>query len=325
MKPQAVMRASESDQIEALRGSLARVVARWTRGVEQFPTAIPNLTFYRREAPTQPEICMVEPGIALLVQGAKRVLLGDEVYPYDIKRFLITSLDLPAMMQIVEASSDTPYLGLVLKLDLRVVVELMVQSRLPPPPGRQPSGRGMVLGETTPLLLDAFKRLLDLLDEPDAIPVLAPLIQREIYYRLLMDDQGSRLWQIASVGSQSHRIARAIDWLKSNYARPLRIDELAGHVQMSTSSFHQHFRQLTAMSPLQFQKWLRLNEARRLMLSEHLDAATAAFRVGYESPSQFSREYGRLFGAPPRRDIEGLRRLSGTGALAASTHSASIS
>ena len=160
-------------------------------------------------------------------------------------------------------------------------------------------------------LLAPFDRLLALLDEPAAIPVLAPLIEREIHYRLLLSDQAARLWQIASVGSQSHRIAKAIDWLKTNYARPLRVDELAAHVQMSLSSLHHHFRQLTAMSPLQYQKWLRLNEARRLMLNERHDAASAAFMVGYESPSQFSREYGRLFGAPPKRDIEGLR-LQGT-------------
>ena len=169
-------------------------------------------------------------------------------------------------------------------------------------------GVGIGLGSVTPVLLEAFKRMLDLLDDPGAIPVLAPLIEREIHYRLLKSDQAARLWQIASVGSQSHRVAKAIDWLKTNYTATLRIDDLASRVQMSTSSLHQHFRQLTAMSPLQYQKWLRLNEARRLMLNENLDAASAAFEVGYESPSQFSREYTRLFGTPPKRDIEGLRR-----------------
>ena len=138
--------------------------------------------------------------------------------------------------------------------------------------------------------------------------MLAPLIERETHYRLLKSDQATRLWQIASVGGQGHRIAKAIDWLKTNYTRTLRIEDLAAHVQMSPSSLHQHFRQLTAMSPLQYQKWLRLNEARRLMLNENSDAASAAFEVGYESPSQFSREYARLFGTPPKRDIEGLRR-----------------
>ena len=151
--------------------------------------------------------------------------------------------------------------------------------------------------------------MIDLLAEPKDIPILAPIIQREILYRLLVGDQGVRLRQMASVRSQSHQIARAINWLKGNFTRPLRIDDLATQVHMSTSTFHHHFRTLTAMSPLQYQKWLRLNEARRLMLTEHADATTAAFNVGYESPSQFSREYARLFGSPPLRDITSLRQL----------------
>jgi len=152
--------------------------------------------------------------------------------------------------------------------------------------------------------------LIDLLDEPEDIPILAPIILREIFYRLLMGDQGPRLRQMASAGSQSQQIARAIDWLKGNFTRPLHIDDLARQVNMSISTFHHHFRELTAMSPLQYQKWLRLNEARRLMLTENEDAATAAFQVGYESPSQFSREYSRLFGAPPLRDITSLRQTA---------------
>lgn len=307
MEQQADMPYDEAEQIEALRESLAQGVSRWTAGVNQFATVIPNLTFYRSEMPTQLTSCMVEPSVAIVVQGAKRMLLGGDAYAYDGRRFLITSLDLPVMMQVVGASPEKPYLGMVLKLDLRQMAELMVQSSLLPPREQQ-DDRGMILSQTTPQLLDAFMRLLKLLDEPDAaISVLAPLIQREIYYRLLVSDQGMRLWQIASVGSQSHRIARAIDWLKSRYAQPLRIDKLASLVQMSTSSFHHHFRLLTAMSPLQFQKWLRLNEARRLMLTEQLDASTAAFQVGYESPSQFSREYSRLFGVPPLRDLKRMQ------------------
>jgi len=159
-------------------------------------------------------------------------------------------------------------------------------------------------------LLTAFQRLIDLLDEPKDIPILASIIQREIFYRLLVGDQGTRLRQMASAGSQSQQIARAIDWLKGNFTQPLRIDHLATQVNMSTSTFHHHFRALTAMSPLQYQKWLRLNEARRLMLAENQDAANAAFQVGYESPSQFSREYGRMFGAPPLRDITSLRQMT---------------
>jgi AraC-like DNA-binding protein len=242
------------------------------------------------------------------------VLLGEDAYLYDACRFLVTSVDLPAIGEIIEASPETPFLALVMKLDQRAITELMVEGRLPPPRA-EPTGRGMAVGQATLPLLQAFQRLIDLLDEPDDIPVLAPLIQREIVYRLLVSPLGSRLCQIASVGSQSHRIARAIDWLKTHANEPLRVEELAASVQMSTSTFHHHFRALTAMSPLQFQKWLRLNEARRLMLTEHLDASTAAFRVGYESPSQFGREYHRLFGAPPLRDIMGLRQAAARGSI----------
>jgi transcriptional regulator GlxA family with amidase domain len=168
----------------------------------------------------------------------------------------------------------------------------------------------MATGEVTLPLLAAFQRQIDLLDEPEDIPILAPIIQREIFYRLLVGDQGTRLRQMASVGSQSQHIARAIDWIKGNFTQPLRIDDLAKQVNMSTITFHHHFRTLTAMSPLQYQKWLRLNEARRLMLTERLDAATSAFQVGYESPSQFSREYSRLFGTSPLRDITNLRQVA---------------
>ncbi len=320
MAPQRQAKRSEqAEEFEAVRSSLAERIARWTVGVEQFATPNPSLTLYRHNAPTEPMSCMVEPAIALTVQGAKRALLGDDVYAYNRHRFLITSLNLPVVLQVVEASRETPYLSLVLRLDERAIAEMVMQSKVPPPSREQPVSRGIILGETTAVLLEAFNRLVRLLDEPDAIPVLAPLIQREIFYRLLMSRQGALLWQIASVASQSHRIARAIDWLKSNFAQPLHVDELAALARMSTSRFHHHFRQLTSMSPLQFQKWLRLNQARQLMLTEHLDASSAAFQVGYESPSQFSREYSRQFGAPPRRDIERLLHRHDIGTTGAGT------
>lgn len=299
----------EARTLDALHIAMVESIGSRTTGNMDSPTAIANLVFFRREEPMPPAICLVEPSIVLVVQGEKQMLVGGEAYPYDINRFLITSLDLPANSQVITASLEKPCLGLVLKLDLRIMAELIAQGGLPFPAERSSDkGVGIGLGTVTPVLLEPFKRLLDLLDEPETIPVLAPLIEREIHYRLLRSDQAARLWQIASVGSQGHRVAKAIDWLKMNYTETLRIDDLAAHVQMSPSSLHQYFRQLTAMSPLQYQKWLRLNEARRLMLNENSDAASAAFDVGYESPSQFSREYTRLFGAPPKRDIEGLRR-----------------
>lgn len=289
--------------------ALGKSIARWTGNGEQHTTAVPGLALFRRDEPTEPVTGMYEPSICLVAQGAKRVQLGDDTYVYDAHHYLITSVHLPTVVQIIEASREKPYLGLRFKFDQKEISRLMVDSNLPPPRARQ-SSRGMATGEVTLPLLTAFLRLIDLLAEEQDIPILAPVIQREIIYRLLVGDQGARLRQIASAGSQSHQIARAIGWLKDNFTQPLRIDDLAAEVRMSISTFHHHFRSMTALSPLQFQKNLRLQEARRLMLTEHLDAATAAFQVGYESPSQFSREYNRLFGAPPLRDITSLRQVA---------------
>jgi AraC-like DNA-binding protein len=300
--------------IATMQAEMARVIERHTQGVADCATSILDLNLFRREAPARPIVCMVEPSIVMVAQGTKRLLVGGEGYAYDAERFLITSLDLPANSEVVDASASKPCVGLVLKLDIRLLAELIAHDPEPPRPERSPRS-GVGVGVITGALLEPIVRLLVLLDEPAAIPVLAPLIQREIHYRLLATDQAPRLRQIVSVGSQSHRVARAIDWLKLNYTKPLRIEELATLAQMSSSGLHHHFRQLTGMSPLQYQKWLRLNEARRLMLSDGTDAATAAFGVGYESPSQFSREYARLFGAPPRRDVEALRPAVGRPAL----------
>lgn len=298
---------SATDQaLEVLQARLAAVIGSSTTGDEDRATAVPGLGFFRREKVTDPCPCLIEPSVVLVVRGAKQLLIGDRAYRYDIGRFLIASLDLPGASQVLEASADDPYLGLALRLDMRLLAELMPHVSLPP---REQTGDGSAaLGTITPALLEPFVRLAALTGQPDEIAVLAPLITREIHYRLLRSDVAPRLMQIASVGSQSHRVGRAIDWMKAHYAQPLSIADLAGHVQMSPSSLHHHFRQLTAMSPLQYQKWVRLNEARRMMLNENMDAASAAFEVGYESPSQFSREYSRLFGAPPKRDIGALRQ-----------------
>jgi len=303
------MRDIENNSMEVALDSFGKSIARWTEQGEQHVTAVPGLSLFRRDEPTGPISGMYEPSICLVAQGAKRVLLGDDTYVYDAHHYLITSVHLPTIVQITTASREKPYLGLRLKLDQREISLLMVDSNLPPPRAQQ-SSRGMATGEVTLPLLTAFQRLIDLLAEQKDIPILAPIIQREIIYRLLVGDQGERLRQIASTGSQSQQIARAIDWLKGHFTRPLRIDDLATQVNMSTSTFHHHFRTLTAMSPLQFQKSLRLSEARRLMLTERLDATTAAFQVGYESASQFSREYSRFFGAPPLRDITNLRQIA---------------
>jgi AraC-like DNA-binding protein len=304
----------DNDSREVAIKSLGKSIARLTEKGELHTSAVPGLSLFRREEPTGPISGTYEPSICMVAQGAKRVRLGDDTYVYDAHHYLITSVHLPTVVQITEASTEKPYLGLRLMLDLREISQLMVDSNLPQPKVQQ-SSRGMATGDVTLPLLTAVQRLIDLLGEQQDIPILAPIIQREIIYRLLVGDQGERLRQIATTGSQSQQIARAIDWLKVNYTQQLRIDDLAAKASMSSSTFHHHFRSMTALSPLQYQKQLRLQEARRLMLAERMDAANAAFQVGYESPSQFSREYNRLFGAPPLRDIVNLRQMS-TGEMA---------
>lgn len=270
------------------------------------PTSIEALHVYRFEAPTLPHGLVQSPSVCIIAQGAKRVHLGEEHYDYDPAHFLITAVGLPVVAQVTRATPTLPYLGLKLDLDLAEVARLMVDGELPPP-RPSTSDRGMAIGRTTAPLLDAFDRLVGLLDTPDDAPILAPLVQREIVYRLLVSDQGARLRRIVSTGSHGQQIARAVGWLQANYTAAIRVESLAERAGMSTSAFHQHFRAMTAMTPLQYQKWLRLNEARQLMLTGDFDAATASSRVGYGSASQFSREYRRLFGAPPLRDIKNLQ------------------
>jgi AraC-like DNA-binding protein len=285
--------------------NLAGRIARWTEGKNRLDTSIPGLNLHRWETPTEPTSYMLAPSICLIGQGRKRLYLGEDAYVYDAHRFLVTSVDLPVVAQIIQASSEKPYLGLTMELDLRVIARLMLDNDMPST--RPPRDRlGIAVSEVSMPLLDAFNRLLDLLEQPADIPALAPLIQQEIFYRLLVGEQGPRLRQITSIVNPVYQIAGAIDWLKENFSKPVKVEELAGRAGLSVSAFHNHFRSMTAMSPLQFQKRMRLNEARRLMLTSRLDASRAAFEVGYESPSQFSREYSRLFGAPPMRDIKNL-------------------
>ena len=310
MTDQGASRRVEPEDIKVAREGLAESIARRTAACDLLDTAIPALTLVRRGEPTAQTCYVHEPSLCCIVQGAKRVYLGEDVYQYDPYNYLITSVDLPVMSQIVEASPEKPYLGLVLRLDQREVAQTVVDSKPPPLPERQ-TNRAMAVGQVTLPLLDALQRLVALLDEPESIPVLAPLVYREILFRLLAGDQGGRLRQIAAAGSRGSQIAVAIDWLKAHFKEALRVEEAAEQARMSVSTFHRHFRELTAMSPLQYQKWLRLHEARRLLLAGGIDAAGAAFAVGYESHSQFNREYSRLFGAPPLRDIKSLRRLAG--------------
>jgi AraC-like DNA-binding protein len=270
-----------------------------------YDTAVPALRLSRFSAPSELVALVYEPSLCVVAQGAKEVLLADETYRLDPAQSLLVSVDLPVAARVVEGSPGRPYLAVRIALDPAVVGELLADGTAAPPLG--PPARAIAVTAVGPPLLDAVTRLVTLLGSLRDIVPLAPLVLREITYRVLAGPQGSRLRQIASAGAPAQRIARAIRWLKDHFAGPLRVESLARRVGMSPSAFHLHFKDVTALSPLQYQKRLRLQEARRLMLGEGLDAAQAAFRVGYESPSQFSREYRRTFGAPPRRDVAALQ------------------
>jgi AraC-like DNA-binding protein len=269
-------------------------------------TEVPGLMLYRCAAPTVPSPCTYEPSLLVIAQGRKRVNLGKTSYVFGQSRFLLTSLELPVVSQVITASEEAPYLAFFLKLDMSVVRDILNTEEVPVPEATS-GARGMAIGVTTAELVNSCCRMMDLLDAPQDIPFFGKLIQREIIYRLLLGSQGARLRAIATLGDQSHRTAKAVAWLRSNYEKPLRVEQLATIAGMSRSTLHHHFRALTAMSPLQFQKRLRLHAARQRMLTGELDAASAAFEVGYESPSQFNREYRRFFGQPPTRDIKALR------------------
>ncbi|HET7773115.1 MAG TPA: AraC family transcriptional regulator [Burkholderiaceae bacterium] len=308
--------ATESDmnpQLHELAGLLLACTPR--EGVNT--TALPGVSAIRVSRPgDEMTHALHQPAACLVVQGAKRVMLKADAYDYDPSRVLVFTVDLPVSAQVTRASAAEPYLCFRLDIDPIQVADIVVQSKLSPPAG--PGGRrGLYLTATTAELLDAVLRLMRLAGRPHEAPVLAPLAVREILFRLLQGPEGHRLASVARGESHAGRVARAIEWMKLNRSEPLRIDELARRVHMSPSSFHQRFRELTSMSPLQYQKQLRLQEARRLMLAEGADAATASHRVGYQSPSQFSREYGRQFGAPPARDIQRLRQHGQDGPAAA--------
>ena len=294
-----------------MRKELAREITVLAPRLGENPTAIPGLAFYRRSAPTSCYLATYEPSLTIFVQGRKRVTLGGIRYLCDASSFLLSSIDIPAEGQIVEASEQVPLLSMFLRLDMARVREVLSRDDLLDPESAGPS-RGLAVGETTVGLLSACKRLIDLLETPEDIPFLNPLIQSEIFYRILRTPQGRRLRAIATTGDLSHRTARAIAWLRDNYAKPLHMEELAGIARMGVSTLHHQFRGLTAMSPLQYQKQLRLQTARQRMLMDGIDATSAAYEVGYESVSQFNREYSRFFGQPPMRDIKALRLVAAT-------------
>jgi AraC-like DNA-binding protein len=300
--------SGEPPGVAALRAELAQKIAVHAPTAGEHATPTPGLTLYRRTDTTPCYPATYEPSLNIFVQGQKRVTLGGTTYLCDGSTFLLSSLDLPVVSQIVEASEAVPLLSMLLKLDMAAVREILNHAEFQRQNGSS-DAPGLAIGRTTADLLKPCSRLLDLLDAPEDIPFLSSLVQREIVYRLLRGPQGARLRAIATLGDQSHRTAKAIAWLRANYAKPLRVKELAEVARMGMSTLHHHFRALTAMSPLQYQKQLRLVAARERMLTEGLDAASAAFEVGYESPSQFNREYKRFFGQPPGRDIK-TRRLT---------------
>src|SRR5271170_3466256 len=302
--------AREELRVIQMRAELARKIADRAGAEGDTFTEIPGLRLYRRSAPTACASAAYEPSLVVFAQGRKRINVGKTTYLTDGSNFLLTSIDLPVVSQVTSATEKEPILGLLLGLDMPTVREILSQQEFHL---REESAdaRGMAVGVTSVELLDACIRLVDLLGTPQDIPFLSSLIQREIIYRLLRSPQGKHLPAIATLGEQSHRTAKAVEWLRVNYAKPLRVEELATMARMGVSTLHHQFRSLTAMSPLQYQKQLRLHVARERMLNDGMDAASAAFEVGYESASQFNREYSRFFGQPPMRDVK-ARRLGGS-------------
>lgn len=308
--PTADPRAAQADeavQVTLLRARLAAQVERLAVGDGVFETAIPSLWLGRVSHVPQPVHTIYEPALCVIVQGSKRVLLGEEVYVYDTSRHLVFAHNLPVVGHVLEARPDRPHLALRLDLDARQIADLALAF----PVGSRPVGkvaqRGIYTEPLTEDLLEPLIRLTQLLERPQDIPALAPLVLREIHYRLLSSPEGWRLVQLSMVESNSQRVARVINILRQRYREAVRIEDLAREVHLSASALHHHFKAVTAMSPLQYQKQLRLLEARRILLADSVDAATAGHRVGYDSQSQFNREYSRFFGEPPARDIKRLR------------------
>jgi len=298
---------------EAARAELARLVSALAQTDGDYTSAIASLAFYRRSAASDPMPCIYGLGLGIALQGDKRVTLGSEIYDYGPGQSLLTSVDLPVVSYVTRASAAEPYLGLRLALDGRRIAQIAAGMDLPAAPAPTPAhARAMSVVCLEQGLAEALIRLVRLLGEPHLVGQIAPLIEQEIIVRLLCGAHGATLRALVTAGSPSQQIARVLNWLKLHFAEDFAIDDLAAQAHMSPSTFRQHFRALAGMSPLQYLKQLRLQDARQLMLNEDIDAGSAAVRVGYESASQFSREYARLFGAPPQLD---MRRLLGGNAV----------
>jgi AraC-like DNA-binding protein len=304
--PSLTSSAALDASLATRQAELAALIQRFTPGDGLHSTLIAGLDLARATQPSLPMPTLYRPSLCIIAQGRKDIRLGGEQYVYDPLNYLVASVTLPVTGQVIDPTPERPYLSLRLDIDPAQITSLIADAGpigIPNPGPR----RALYLDRLDSQLLDAVIRLLRLLDTPRDIAMLAPLALREIFYRLLHSPQGHRLHEIAIADSQSHRIARAIEWLNKNFNEQLRIEDLAREVNLSPSTLHHRFKAVTALSPLQYQKQLRLQEARRLMLNEGLEASAASYRVGYESPSQFSREYSRLFGAPPLRDLARLR------------------
>lgn len=285
------------------------LIKRMTRAVPEdgLLEPFPGIVLGRFSKPTEEQVyAMFKPSFCVIAQGSKEVLLGEQVFRYNPGNYLISTVVLPIISQVVEASDDEPYLGFQLYLDPAIVASVMMESGIE----TKKTGASVTAMNVSPIeddLLDAVLKLVKLLDTPIEMKFLAPLIIREIIYRLLCGEQGKRLSHLLVSEGDTRRITRAVNHLRENMDKPLIIENLARELGMSVSGFHFHFKSVTAMSPVQFQKQMRLQEARRLMLAEDLDVASASFRIGYDDPSYFSREYKKFFGTPPQRDIARLR------------------
>jgi AraC-like DNA-binding protein len=311
--PHAQLGAHEMQHAQSSREEL---VARITQAVPEDGRVEPfgGLHLFRASLPTKLLHSVYTPAFCVLAQGRKEVFLGEERYQYDPAHYLLTTVELPIVSQIIEASPERPYLSIRLQLDPTLVGSVLMEADMSLPPG--PSDmKAMDVSPLDASLLDAVVRLIRLVGFPTEARVLAPMITREIIARLLIGAQGARLRQIAVLGGYTHYIAKAVELLRKDYRQALRMEHIAQELGMSISSFHHQFKAVTALSPLQYQKRLRLQEARRLMLGEHLDATSAGSRVGYDDAAHFNREYKSLFGLPPIRDVERLRETAGISSL----------